>query len=89
VAIQREDWILNPVPPCFLSQLNCIEIGSYYGDEKQLFAVKILLKKAVILDKIVISCLPDFVGDLKKRVKICEQLLKLPRWSKNCELVLV
>uniref|UniRef100_A0A7N2KQJ4 F-box domain-containing protein n=1 Tax=Quercus lobata TaxID=97700 RepID=A0A7N2KQJ4_QUELO len=53
---ERNDRILDPVPPCFLSQLNCIEVYDYEGDEKELSAVKILLKNAVVLEELVISC---------------------------------
>ncbi|XP_065638628.1 F-box/LRR-repeat protein At3g26922 [Quercus suber] len=51
---ERNDRILDPVPPCFLSQLNCIKVYDYEGDEEELSAVKILLKNAVVLDKMVI-----------------------------------
>nr|XP_023898997.1 F-box/FBD/LRR-repeat protein At5g56420-like [Quercus suber]POE52583.1 f-box/fbd/lrr-repeat protein [Quercus suber] len=84
---ERNDRILDPVPPCFLSQLNCIEVCNYKGDEKELSAVKILLKNAVVLDKMVITCSHHFAKDLEKLKKVHEQLLKLPRGSKHCELV--
>ncbi|KAM4101872.1 hypothetical protein ACJW30_05G178900 [Castanea mollissima] len=83
----KVDSILDPVPPCFLSQLKCIKVDHYNGDEKELSAVKILLKNAVALDRIVISFSKNFAGDLEKRGKVCEQFLKLPRGSKNCEFV--
>ena len=41
---ERNDRILDPVPPCFLSQLNCIKVYGYRGDEMELSAVKILLE---------------------------------------------
>ncbi|KAL4628447.1 hypothetical protein ACB092_05G239100 [Castanea dentata] len=82
---ERNDRILDPVPPCFLSQLNCIK--DYEGDEEELSAVKILLKNAVVLDKMVITCSHHFAKDLEKQKKVHEQLLKLPRGSKHCELV--
>nr|XP_023899009.1 F-box/FBD/LRR-repeat protein At5g56420-like isoform X1 [Quercus suber]XP_023899010.1 F-box/FBD/LRR-repeat protein At5g56420-like isoform X1 [Quercus suber]XP_023899011.1 F-box/FBD/LRR-repeat protein At5g56420-like isoform X1 [Quercus suber] len=84
---ERNDRILDPVPPCFLSQLNCIKVYDYEGDEEELSAVKILLKNAVVLDKMVISCSHRSVKDLEKLKKVHEQLLKLPRGSKHCELV--
>ncbi|KAM4101868.1 hypothetical protein ACB094_05G178400 [Castanea mollissima] len=73
---ERNDRILDPVPPCFLSQLNCIK--DYEGDEEELSAVKILLKNAVVLDKMVITCSHHFAKDLEKQKKVHEQLLKLP-----------
>ena len=71
----------------FLSQLKCIKVGYYNGEEKELSAVKILLKNAVALERIVISFSKNFAGDLEKWGKVCEQFLKLPRGSKNCEFV--
>ncbi|KAL4628450.1 hypothetical protein ACB092_05G239100 [Castanea dentata] len=84
---ERNDRILDPVPPCFLSQLNCIKVYDYEGDEEELSAVKILLKNAVVLEELVISCSHHFAKDLEKQKKVHEQLLKLPRGSKHCELV--
>nr|XP_023898994.1 F-box/FBD/LRR-repeat protein At5g56420-like [Quercus suber] len=68
-ACEKVDSIPDPVPPCFLSQLKCIKVGYYNGDEKELSAVKILLKNAVALDSIVISFSKNFAGDLEKRGK--------------------
>ncbi|KAK4588249.1 hypothetical protein RGQ29_019298, partial [Quercus rubra] len=79
---EKVDSILDPVPPCFLSQLKCIKVGYYNGEEKELSAVKILLKNAVALERIVISFSKNFAGDLEKWGKVCEQFLKLPRGSK-------
>ena len=84
---EKDDSILDPVPPCLLSQLNCIRVCFYHGDEKELSAIKILLKNALVMNKIVIYCSKHLAGDLEKREKVFEQLLKLPRWSKNCEFV--
>ncbi|XP_050288640.1 F-box/FBD/LRR-repeat protein At5g56420-like [Quercus robur] len=84
---ERNDRILDPVPPCFLSQLNCIKVYDYTGDKEELSAVKILLKNAVFLDKMVITCSHHFAKDLENLKKVHEQLLKLPRGSKHCELV--
>ena len=75
------------MPPCFLSQLNCIKVYDYGGDEEELSAVKILLKNAVVLEELVISCPQHFAKDLERQKKVHEQLLKLPRGSKHCELV--
>ena len=67
-------------PPCLLSQLNCIRVCFYHGDEKELSAIKILLENVLVLNKIVIYCSKPLAGDLEKREKVFEQLLKLPRW---------
>ena len=75
------------MPPCLLSPLNCIRVCCYHGDEKELSAIKFLLENALVLNKIVIYCSKHLAGDLEKREKVFEQLLKLPRWSKNCDFV--
>ncbi|KAF3956374.1 hypothetical protein CMV_018488 [Castanea mollissima] len=66
---KKDDSILDPVPPCLLSQLNCIIVCCYNGDEKELSAIKILLKNALVLNKIVIYCSEHLAGDLEKREK--------------------
>ena len=42
------------MPPCFLSHLKRIKVDRYDGDENRLSAIKILFKKAVVLEKMVI-----------------------------------
>jgi hypothetical protein len=49
--------------------------------------MKILLKNAVVLDKMVFSYSNRFAQDCLKRRKATEQLLEFPRGSKNCEFV--
>ncbi|KAB1221848.1 hypothetical protein CJ030_MR2G004002 [Morella rubra] len=86
LVCDEDDWILDPMPSCFKSHLKCIKVLRYTGDERELSAVKILLKNAVALDKMVISwCL---AGELVSEKQIlCERLLKLPKGSRNCEIV--
>ncbi|GMY36933.1 F-box/FBD/LRR-repeat protein At5g56420-like isoform X1 [Fagus crenata] len=84
---ENDDGILDPVPPCFLSHLKCIKVCNYIGSGKQPSAMKILLKNAVVLDKMVLSYSNRFAQDFLKRRKATEQLLEFPRGSKNCEFV--
>jgi len=44
---EKDEMILDPVPPCFFSHLKTIEIDSYSGYKNELSAVKKLLKNAV------------------------------------------
>ncbi|XP_059436990.1 uncharacterized protein LOC132170101 [Corylus avellana] len=62
----KSDGILNPVPPCFLSQLKCIKIDKYGGYDYELSAVKILLDNAIVLDEIVITCVLQRTQSCKK-----------------------
>lgn len=85
---EEDDRILDPMPPCFLSQLKRIKVNSYDGDENKLSAIKILLKKTVVLEKIVIFFSLYLAQNLDNRVKFCKQLMELPRGSQNCKIVL-
>jgi hypothetical protein len=82
------DGILNPVPPCFLSQLKCIKIDNYDGYYYELSAVKILLDNAIVLDEIVITCSERFAMDSELQEKFYKQLRELPKQSRNCKMVL-
>ncbi|XP_052301133.1 F-box protein At4g09920 isoform X3 [Populus trichocarpa] len=74
----KDDWILEPVPPCFQSCLKCIEIRDFVGLIDELDAVALLLKNAIALDDMVITC--STTGSEGQR-KIREQLFELPGWS--------
>lgn len=82
VNCKNADGILDPVPPCFLSHLRCIEVHCYAEVQNQLSAIKNLLKNAVALDKIVISSDNHFALDFEK------QLVEFPRGSKNCKFII-
>jgi hypothetical protein len=76
------------MPPCFLSHLKRIEVASYDGDMDELYALKILLKNAAVLDEIIITCSEHFVGNLEKQENFYKQLIEFPRGSQNCKIVL-
>jgi len=81
------DWTLDPVPGCFLTHLKTIEISMFNGSEIELLAVKILLKSATILEKMVISFNPwefEDADGLKKQQEVQEQILSFPRGSSSC-----
>ena len=74
----EDDWILEPAPPCFQSCLKCIEIHNFGGHIKELDAVAFLLKNAIALDDMVITC--SNKGS-EAQMNIREQLFELPGWS--------
>ncbi|KAK4588250.1 hypothetical protein RGQ29_019299 [Quercus rubra] len=81
------DWTLDPVPGCFLTHLKTIEISMFNGSEIELLAIKILLKSATILEKMVISFNPwqfEDADGLKKQQEVQEQILSFPRGSSSC-----
>jgi len=79
----REDWTLDPSPPCFLSCLKFIQVGRFGGDEKELDAVGFLLKNAAALESMDIIYSGSARRDqgVDKTNEIHQQLLALPRWS--------
>jgi hypothetical protein len=81
------DWILDPVPGCFLTHLKTIEISMFCGSEIELHAVKLLLKSATVLERIIISFNPGELkgtDGLKKQQEVRDQILSFPRGSLNC-----
>ncbi|KAF8030167.1 hypothetical protein BT93_E2563 [Corymbia citriodora subsp. variegata] len=55
VVSKKDDWILDPVPPCFTSSLKEITIDGFQGTSWELLAVRILLRTAVLVE-ICINC---------------------------------
>ncbi|XP_059436994.1 F-box/FBD/LRR-repeat protein At5g56420-like [Corylus avellana] len=47
INCENDDIILDPVPPCFFSDLETIEVIRSSGDKEELSVLKILLKNAV------------------------------------------
>jgi hypothetical protein len=76
------------MPPCFLSHLKCIKVDRFRGDKGELFAVKTLLKNAIVLDEIVITCSENFARNSEKQEKVYKELIKFPKRSRNCKIVL-
>ena len=83
------DWVLDPVPSCFVTHLKTIQIHPFSGGEYEMHAVKILLECALVLERIVIVCDESCFeshGGLKKHKEIYEQILLFPRGSMSCEV---
>lgn len=85
MASEKDDWILDPMPPCFTSSLKEITICSFHGSDWELLAVRILLRTATVLEKLLVycskRCLRTFQGDLT------EHLNELPRDSNQCTIL--
>ncbi|KAK9267356.1 hypothetical protein L1049_009781 [Liquidambar formosana] len=86
-CVKDDDGILDPVPSCFLSHLKRIEVYNFDGNEEQLYVIKILLKNATVLEKMVITSWVHRSGS-GMRKKVRKQLLSLPRGSASCSVVL-
>ncbi|XP_059438876.1 putative F-box/FBD/LRR-repeat protein At1g78760 isoform X2 [Corylus avellana] len=84
----KDDILLDPMPPCFLSSLEDIEVGNYDGLETELAAVKILLKNAIALDEMVITFKEYNAGNFEMQEKLYKQLIDFPIGSQNCKIIL-
>ncbi|XP_059439946.1 uncharacterized protein LOC132172454 [Corylus avellana] len=84
----KDDILLDPMPPCFLSTLECIEVGNYDGFENELAAVKILLKNAMALDEMVITFKECDAGNFEMQEKLYKQLIEFAIGSQNCKIIL-
>lgn len=77
-----------------LLHLKKIVVYEFYGDDHHIYALKVLLKKAMVLEKMIIIWGTDShtetfeVGPERKR-DVYKQLLDLPRVSESGEVVFV
>ena len=79
--------MLDLVHPCFLSHLKTIKIGSLDGGWEQMYVVMHLLKRAAVLERIVLSLRNDFLRNPHNMMKVQEMLLQFPRNSQSCEFI--
>ncbi|PRQ34513.1 putative F-box domain, FBD domain, leucine-rich repeat domain, L domain-containing protein [Rosa chinensis] len=84
----KDDGILEPWPPCFLSSLQVIEVNTFYGDLEEIHALEVLLKNAKVLEKMSITCSNNFQGAQEKKRDVNKQLSDVPKGSESCEIVL-
>ncbi|XP_062013945.1 FBD-associated F-box protein At4g13985-like [Rosa rugosa] len=80
----EEDGVLRPQPPCFLETLEKIEVHAFHGNRDELAALKVLLKNAMVLEKLIITCSDSFEGGPEKLKDVNNQLADLPRGSSKC-----
>ncbi|XP_056171673.1 F-box/LRR-repeat protein At3g26922-like isoform X1 [Syzygium oleosum] len=84
VVSKNEDWTLDPMPPCLPLSLKEITIRCFQGTDLELLAVRILLRTAAVLEKMLIHCSRrcsrTFQGNLT------EHLNELPTASNQCTI---
>ncbi|MED6168723.1 hypothetical protein PIB30_014188 [Stylosanthes scabra] len=95
VSLPKDDatYILDCIPLCFSTDLKTIEICNFNGAEEELFAIKVLLKAASSLGKLIIRChsrSSDF-DDIdshrgERSEKLHKQILRYPKRSMDCEM---
>uniref|UniRef100_A0A7N2LTI5 FBD domain-containing protein n=1 Tax=Quercus lobata TaxID=97700 RepID=A0A7N2LTI5_QUELO len=84
IELTKEDWKLDHVPPCFLTQLKTIKIGDFLGTEEEVLVVRTLLQNTAVLERMVISWSKEFSGQDQKQKAVNDHLLTLPKVSLNC-----
>lgn len=78
---------MEPLPTCFLTGLKKIEVHEFHGSQEELYALKILLKNAMVLEKMIITCSDSFQVGSEKIRDVNKQLSDLTRASECCEVV--
>ncbi|GMY36939.1 F-box protein At4g22280-like isoform X1 [Fagus crenata] len=86
IELTREDWTLDPVPPCFLTHLKTIKIVDFLGTGEEVLVVRSFLRNTAVLEKLVIFWSEEFSGqgDFHKQKAVNDDLLALPKGSQNC-----
>lgn len=82
-----DEGILDPVPRCFLSSLREIIIRDFNEDDDQLLALRVLLRTARVLEKLVIHRSEHYRG--RSPEKLVECLKQLPRALSERAVLLV
>ena len=83
-----QENIMNPpkeVPSCLISQIKAIKFLVFRGMKSEMQMVGYFLKHAQVLENLIIH----MIAGKNQRVKITEELLKFPRVSKKCQVVIV
>ncbi|KAF8038722.1 hypothetical protein BT93_B1311 [Corymbia citriodora subsp. variegata] len=79
VASKNDDWLSYPLPLCFTSSLKEIVICYFQGSNWELLAVRIFLRTAAVLEKLLIYCLNGHLWCYQGN--LMEHLNELPRAS--------
>ncbi|KAF8031672.1 hypothetical protein BT93_D0783 [Corymbia citriodora subsp. variegata] len=86
VASKNDDWISDTLPPCFTSSLKEIVICCFQGSNSELLALRIFLRTAAVLEKLLIYCLNGHLWCYQGNMM--EHLNELPRASNQCIILL-
>ena len=79
---------MNPpkeVPLCLITQIKSIKFLLFRGKKSEMQMVEYFLKHAQVLENLVIH----MIAGKNRRLKITEELLKFPRVSEKCQVVIV
>ncbi|KAI3954530.1 hypothetical protein MKW92_033544, partial [Papaver armeniacum] len=74
-------WSLGP--KCSPPHLKSIKFKNFYGEQREVNAVKIFLKHAIFLETVTIVASPVLSKDQKKQLSVTKMLLKFPKPA-NC-----
>lgn len=74
---------------CLPSHLKIIEVYKFCGGAWSLNVVKVFLKYALALKKIIISPSLILKLNVEKTQEVLERLLKFSKGSKDCEVVVI
>ncbi|XVF77566.1 hypothetical protein PTKIN_Ptkin14bG0055300 [Pterospermum kingtungense] len=83
-----QENIMNPpkeVPLCLTSQMKAIKFQLFRGKKSEMQMVEYFLKHAEVLENLTIH----IIVRKKPRLRTFEQLLKFPRGSKKCQVLIV
>ncbi|KAF8031669.1 hypothetical protein BT93_D0780 [Corymbia citriodora subsp. variegata] len=86
VASKNDDWISDPLLPCFTSSLKEIVIYCFQGSNSELLAVRTFLRTAAVLENLLIYCLNGHLWCYQGN--LMEHLNELPRASNKCIILL-
>ncbi|XP_027366393.1 F-box/LRR-repeat protein At3g26922-like isoform X2 [Abrus precatorius] len=87
----NNNHIMDPLPVCFKTNLKTIKIYCFSGSDDELNAIKFLLQEASVLDKIYIYCSSfefDSPAESKRLKKLYKQIVRFPRESMDCKIIL-
>ncbi|GMI63720.1 hypothetical protein like AT3G59200 [Hibiscus trionum] len=83
-----QEKIMKPpeqVPSCLISQIKSIKFQSFKGKKSELQMVEYFLKQAQTLENLIIH----ITARQNRKLRITEELLKIPRISHVCRVVIV
>ncbi|KAB2601025.1 hypothetical protein D8674_002030 [Pyrus ussuriensis x Pyrus communis] len=73
----------------FHAHLKTIEVGEFAGQQDEFSALKILVKNAMVLEKVDLVCSTNLEGGPEKKTEITKQLTDLPRGPESSEIEIV
>ncbi|KAL7249352.1 hypothetical protein ACSBR1_011501 [Camellia fascicularis] len=87
VCFGEDDWILKPVPKCFLACLKSVSLHNFHWNCTEVCFLNFLLKNTFVLERLNIFCSKSLFGDAKEQKEVIDQLQMLPRVSTSCVIM--